>query len=143
MTTIASAIIVGKIASTYMLSDACKQMYETMKSLCVHYSSFPYLQQTMEQLDIDATVRVIEELMLEMEHKKLTKTEQIALNNLHKTVDTIHDRLKKIHEDLEYHKTKWFYYWRTPYCYYEVDFLKKDKLIMDQRFDILLKVRSS
>lgn len=98
-----------------------------------------YITQMIEELDIHTKLQVIEEFVKEIP-KTDSKSVHICLDKINCIIKKIHEELEVIEKEMEYHKTRWFYYYRSPNCYIQVDNLRKHSGILDKRVDTLFKI---
>jgi len=65
---------------------------------------------------------------------------KLCLHYLHQAVEEIHNSIKKIHDKVSYHKTKWFSTWRTLNIKKQIEELEHSTKILDDRFNDLIKI---
>ena len=105
------------------------------------YQKHPELISILEDLDIKATLSVIEALLEDLpENYKKNKPLHTCIHNVNEVVEKIQELLKKINEEVEYHQTKYFNYWRTPGYYIDMESLKRLKPILDKRMKLLINI---
>ena len=135
-TTFVSLLTNGMVSIA--INDTSTLLLSMVKTMVNDYKDF---KNTIEKIDLNTKLNVIENFMniipKEYENIKCVST---SLNSLHEIVVKIHDELGKINNIIEEHKQKYFHYWRTPIYQIELDNIKKYKLILDERFEILLKL---
>ena len=120
------------------VNDTSVLLLSMIKDAVIEY---PALNKIIEKIDLNAKLNLIENLMNEIpENYEKNKTIAVGLSNLHETVLKIQDELKVINNIIHEHEQKYFYYWRTPYYYYNLVNIEKYNKTLDERFDILLKL---
>ena len=135
-TTFVSLLTNGMVSLA--INDTSTLLLSMIKTVVNEYIDF---KNTIEKIDLNTKLTIIENFMniipKEYENIKCVST---SLNSLHEIVIKLHDELAKINYIIEQHKLKWFNYYRKPDYDIELDNIKKYKLIMDDRFDTLLKL---
>ena len=120
------------------VNDTSTLLLSMIKTVVNDYVDF---KNTIEKIDLHTKLNVIENFMniipKEYENIKCVST---SLNSLHEIVIKLHDELGQINNIIEEHKLKYFSYWRTPVYQTELDNIVKYKLILDDRFETLLKL---
>ena len=135
-TTFVSLLTNGVISVA--ITDTSNLLLSMAKTAVNDYTDF---KNTLEKIDLNTKLNVIENFMnMIPKNYENIKCVSTSLNSLHEIVVKIHDELAKINNIIEEHKTKYFYYWRTPYYNIELQNIIIYKKILDDRFDILLKI---
>tara|TARA_Y100000996_G_C22053568_1_gene450157 strand:+ start:54 stop:512 length:459 start_codon:yes stop_codon:yes gene_type:complete len=120
------------------INDTSTLLLSMIKTVVNDYTDFKNI---IEKIDLTTKLNIIENFMniipKEYENIKCVST---SLNSLHEIVIKLYDELAKINYIIEQHKEKWFNYYRKPNYHIELDNIQKYKLIMDDRFDTLLKL---
>ncbi len=120
------------------VNDTSTLLLSMVKTVVNEYVDF---KNTIEKIDLNTKLNVIENFMniipKDYENIKCVST---SLNSLHEIVVKLHDELGKINNIMEEHNLKYFSYWRTPVYQIELDNVVKYKLILDDRFETLLKL---
>ena len=120
------------------INDTSTLLLSMIKTVVNDYTDFKNI---IEKIDLNKKLNIIENFMniipKEYENIKCVST---SLNSLHEIVIKLYDELAKINYIIEQHKEKWFNYYRKPNYHIELDNIQKYKLIMDDRFDTLLKL---
>lgn len=129
---VAIASMLGKTVMT----ETCSAMLCKLSGICSH----PCYQNELLELDLESKLKVIDALMQQLDANNKELSIAVAITTLHEIVNKIHKTLEKVHDELNYHETRWFSGWRTPYIYYEVEELKTDSVILDKRLQTLMLV---
>lgn len=120
------------------VNDTSTLLLSMIKTVVNDYVDF---KNTIEKIDLHTKLNVIENFMniipKQYENIKCVST---SLNSLHEIVVKLHDELGHINNIMEEHNLKYFSYWRTPVYQTELDNIVKYKLILDDRFETLLKL---
>ena len=96
--------------------------------------------QEMDNRDIEASLSVIEGLVLEINKKKLPKSILKALKNLEKTLVKVQNLLEKIHKKTIEHSEKWFSKWRSLDISKETNNLIYEFDLLEKRFNLFHKI---
>lgn len=144
LTNSASAIIVdliGKNIASQALLDTSQKIYNT---LFLVYS-FDNVIINNKLYDVESQIKVIESLITDINtnidiNTKKFNSIQLCINNINDIINNVHDKLIELHLELEQHKTKWFYSYRTPNYKSHLDKLYNYKLQLDTRLDLLTKI---
>lgn len=133
---IAVAAFIGK----GLLAGAISDLYSYLKS-STHSEE---LEAVLQDLDIRAELDVVQALLedLDSRSESLSKSKvvHIASENVKKIVESIHTEIAAINTALEYHRSKYFYYWRSLDYEVHLKNLRKYKVILTNRTDRLIQV---
>jgi hypothetical protein len=99
------------------------------------------INEVIEEHDLIAKLQIIEALMKDMGEENIQKESiKLALNNLHKTVESINTNLSQIESIIEYHKQKYFANWRYLNYDNQIYELKRNIKLLDIRYHMLLEI---
>lgn len=152
LASIIGTVVIGNkavsIISTVGASLIINTLTSTTTSICKIISSLtsynqPNIRQIINELnsiDIEYTVKVIEQLVIEQDNKKTTDSIKIALIGVNEVLEQIHNELKMIQEAINKHLAKYFNYWRPFDCSYILDMIRKHKELLDNRYKILINL---
>jgi hypothetical protein len=106
------------------------------------------LQELEKDIDLLKTIEIYDVWIREILEKNKLDIEssdaiKITIQSISDILQTLHKILQSIENKLESHKSKWFQNWRNLYFSGEVEQLKYNKKILDNRFDILQKIHIS
>jgi len=121
-----------------LLTNALGELYGFLKDS--HYSQ--ELESVLSELDITAELAIVQAIINDVESEPETQSVKISTEQVKETVDQIRDELQNIHSELEYHKTRYFYTWRTPQYAKNLQRLKKYRSILRKRRELLIQVLS-
>ena len=130
--------------ASHLFQDTSKNMFNKIWDL-VH-EKHDFVKEVMESLDLISKVELAESIVRDMNqemkenHVTMNHTLELALTQLSDIISQIHEFMKKLKEGVEFHKTLWFSWLRTPEYLTILDKLKIDKIILDERIDNLIKV---
>ena len=133
---IGSEILVATISST------ASSLYNLIKFISnTNHPSLKNIQETLELLDLEYYINVINKLVNEYDHlSNQIGSIKESLFGVTKILQKIHSELNIVKEAYDKHKNKYFYKWRTFQCKYNIETIKKHKLVLDSRFDMLVKL---
>jgi len=131
----AAVFAVGVTVYQGFVSRAVYNLYDTLGQSIQH----PVIRSVLEELDIAVHLEVIEALIKEIPNNS-SEAVKICLKNIEQVLNKIQELIININNETAYHNTKWFAHWRTCNLDGQLDALKKQKSILDQRIDLLTKV---
>ena len=103
------------------------------------------LERVEKQLDLLETIKIYDLLIKEIleKNKDLIDNSETLKESIHSIIevlDGLNTLLKQIDKKVQEHKLKWFGYFRSLNFSLELEELKVQKHILDNRFDILQKI---
>ncbi len=134
-----SAYFIGKNIASQALLDTTNKVYSTL--YIVYSYNNDYIN--LKLVDLESQIKVIESLIKDIDKNKnynKLKCVELCINTINDIINNIHLVLFKLHDELKYHKTRWFNYYRTPYYHSYLDILINYKLQLDSRLDLLTKI---
>ncbi len=136
----ASKIGSGVLVTT--ISKTASSLYNLIKFIAnTDHPGLKNIQDTLELLDLEYYIKVINKLLNEYgSASDLMGSVKESLFGVEKILQKIHDELIIIKEAYDKHKNKYFYKWRTFQCKYNIETIKKHKLVLNSRFDMLVKL---
>tara|TARA_Y100000589_G_C27183481_1_gene641728 strand:+ start:2192 stop:2644 length:453 start_codon:yes stop_codon:yes gene_type:complete len=132
--------LIGRDLISTAIHDVSSKIYNIL-TLNI-YNNYPEIKSLFETLDIKAKISILNKLISELDDKKENESVHLCLNYLHQTIDKIHDLIDSINKELEMHSKRYFYYWRYPNCYSDMDKLKLQSNILDKRTEMLSTILS-
>lgn len=127
--------IIGTIGKG-LLANALGDLYLFIKS-----SSYnTHLEEVLEQLDIKAELDVVSALLDDIESRPECRAVKVASDKVREAVNYIHKQLREIQEELETHKTRYFYSWRSPDYTRQIKNLQKGGILLQKRRELLFSV---
>ena len=101
----------------------------------------PDIKNTTDKIDLHNKLMIIDNFMKiipnSLEENKCISS---CLNSIHDIIMQIQNELAVINKIIESHSEKYFYYFRKHDYYEQLDNIVNYKKILDERFDILLKL---
>ena len=136
------AIISGLVGQE-LVSETSKSIFHSITNILSH--EHPVINSILSDLDIPAQIKLIRSIVTEVSENEIhnkdhNKTLTLSLEQLDDIVKIVSKQILIIKEGIAYHDTLWFNAWRTPDYETEIGQLKKQKNIMNQRLDNLIKV---
>jgi hypothetical protein len=103
------------------------------------------LERVEKQLDLLETIKIYDLLIKEIleKNKDLVENSETLKESIHSIIevlDILNTLLKQIDTKVQEHKLKWFVYFRSLNFSFELEELKVQKNILDNRFEILQKI---
>lgn len=123
------------------ISDTSYLLLGLVKDVIIEH---PDIKKTTDKIDLYNKLMIIDNFIKNIP-KDLEKNEciSLSLNSIHDIVVQINNELTLINKIIEEHTLKYFYYFRKFDYYKQLNNIVDYKKIMDERFDILLKLIST
>ncbi|CAH6421835.1 Hypothetical protein KVN_LOCUS523 [uncultured virus] len=96
------------------------------------------ITESLNKIDLEYNIQVIEQLVIEQKEKQLPLSLKMALFGVNEILEKIHLELKIIKDAIDYHSTKYFSKWRSFDCSLNIEFIKSNKLLLDNRYEKLM-----
>lgn len=114
------ALSTGIILGSLCLEPICRatssaQSIHSIISNISEYTTYPNIIHALKKLDIEASVRVLEQLLKELSIKNKIETLKVSVNLLKKSIIDIENELAIVHEQLAYNKTIKYFVWARSY----------------------------
>ena len=140
MLPVTGLLITSEIIGKEIIGETSKGIFSLLSGISEF--DIPYINTILEDLDIMKTIELVESLFHEKNENliMLSKSQILALNNLHDINTKIKNELQIIKEGIEESKDYWFKFFRTPPYHQNLENLKRFKKILDSRLDIALKI---
>lgn len=121
-------------------SSSAQGIYGLMSNIS-SFTTYPNVINTIKELDIEASVRVLEKLVKELRVKNKTKTLDESLNLLKKCIVEIENELAAIHEKLVYNAQVWYFQTFRSYKFSShTSKLRLLKMQLDNRTQMFFKI---
>ena len=102
-----------------------------------------YIKKDLDEFDLENKITIINKFIEEIENKKNIKESiKYSIISLHDVLEKINNEINKIKEDIEYHQTKYFNSWRSLDCSDKLEIIQKNNKLLDNRFEMLVKLLS-
>jgi hypothetical protein len=104
------------------------------------------LEQLEKELDLIETIKIYESWIKELGEKKKelidsSNTIKLSIESIHNSLEELHQILKQIEVRVGRHQKRWFNTWRKQDFTKEINDLRLNKKILDNRFKILQQVK--
>jgi hypothetical protein len=113
------ALATGLFVGSLCIEPICRvtssaQGIHSVMSNIYSYTTYADIINSLKKLDIEASVRILEKLVKELNVKNQTKTVEECFNLLKKCISDIENELGDIHEKLSYNRSiRYFTYFRS------------------------------
>ena len=100
-----------------------------------------FFKKTITNIDLYTKLITIEDFFQHLPQKyENNKSIKSLLKSIHDIIIEIYNNLAEINSIITHHKTKYFHTFRTPRYCTQISSLILSSKILDQRFDLLLKI---
>jgi len=100
------------------------------------------IKQELDRYDLDFFIKVLNELVLELEHKELSSSVTTALNGVNSSLEKMHKSLLTVEQKIEDHQQAWLSSWRSLSCADDLTSIAKHKELLYSRYGVLKDVLS-
>jgi hypothetical protein len=122
------------------VSSASQGIYSLMSNI-TSFTSYPNVVYALKELDIEASVRILEKLLKELNIKNRTKTLEESLNLLKECIVNIESELSMVHEKMAYNSSIWYFsYFRSHKFSSSIMKLNILKKQLDNRTQMLFNI---
>jgi len=131
--------IISGIVGQEIVTETSRSIFHSITNILSH--EHPVINLILSELDIPAQIKLIKSIVSEVsESSNHSKTLELSLEQLDDIVKIVSKQISIIKEGITYHDTLWLNKWRTPAYEAEIKQLRRQKKIMNQRLDNLIKV---
>ena len=120
------------------ISHLIYDSYDLIKMTAQHNN--PALREALNNMDLEANLKVIEALLEELSEKHNSKTVSICLDNVSVMLQKIKGEMDEINKEIKYNESKWFSSWRTVNYENNIKNIIKHNAILEKRLDLLIKI---
>lgn len=127
----------------YRVSSSANGIYALMSNIN-NFTTYPNVVIALKEMDIEASVRILEKLIKELNIKHRTKTLEESLNLLKECIINIENELSIVHEQMTYNITvkkiplwNWFRSYKFSGSIIKLNMLKKQ---LDNRTQMLFNI---
>ena len=138
---ISSSFLLGKDLVTKAISNTSNNIFTEINGLMAD-GDFVF-KSLLEDLDINSKLDIVNSFVNEIEPQNHNDTIKKALKYLHEILEKINLEIENIKKEIETHKQKYFYYLRSPNYKDTLEKLKLHIKILDDRFNLLIKLINS
>lgn len=122
------------------VSSSAQSIYSLMSNI-TNYTSYPDMVIALKELDLEASIRVLEKFISELNIKNGTKTLEESLNLLKSCIINIENELIIVHDKMAYNSTvKYFSWFRTYKFTSSINKLIMLKKQLDNRSHMLFNI---
>jgi hypothetical protein len=101
-------IIVPLIEPLCKITSSAQGIYAISSNITSYYGSYPDMITSLKRLDIEASIRIIENLINELDIESQTKTLNESMALLKECVENIEKELISIYDKMSYNKSIYF-----------------------------------
>jgi hypothetical protein len=130
--------LVGNEVLTSTIRNSTASIYSGLSSLMINPNF--YFKNVLEELDIEAKLKVITKFIDNIKESTLQEHNKIALNSIYTIIHKIEAEITEINKEIDEHSKKWFNTFRSCNYTTQIENLKKHVKIMDNRFDLYMKI---
>nr|QBK87489.1 MAG: hypothetical protein LCMAC201_03990 [Marseillevirus LCMAC201] len=131
-----TVVIVSTVIGKGLLAGALADLYLFIKSSTYNEQ----LEQVLRDLDIKAELDVVRALLDDLANITECRVVKVSSDQVKESVELIHRELQEIQQELEYHKTRYFYYWRIPSYDRNIRHLRNHRDILRKRRELLISI---
>ena len=125
------------------MSSSAQGIYSLMSNIS-SFTTYPNIVLALKNLDLEASIKVLEKYLKELTIKNKTKTIEECINSLRECILDIEKELSVIHEKLAYNSSiKYLSYFRTHKFASSIDNITVLKNQLDNRTKLFFKILKS
>ncbi len=132
--------VIGKAVSLSLsgLSNIYSYMGTSSENLIINK-----YKNELELLDIELKLRLVEKWLekINIDEVKSNQSLELVYNGIGDSCHKISDSINLINTNIKNHQLKWFHTWRTLYLDNELESLKKNTLILNERLRLIQLVK--
>ena len=131
----------GKEVLLKSMTTVTSKLYALIKFIVsTKHPTLHDIRTAIETTDLRYTISVMDKLVPELSHIYDKDSVKVALHGVTEILNKIHKELDSIKLAYDTHQQKYFNRWRAFECEYDVDTIKKHKIILDNRYGMLVKL---
>ena len=137
---VSSSLLIGKEMFTQTITTTTKNIYNGIDRVLLNDNI--QFKELLDELDINTKIDIINSFIIDIhkEHKIFNETLNKTFKYLETSLTTIDKEIKNIDEELVNHNNKWFNKIRTSNYPTMLNNLIKHMKILDDRFNLLIKL---
>lgn len=121
-------------------SSSAQGVYSVMSNIS-SFTTYPSVINALKELDIEASVRILDKMIKELNIKNKTKTIDESIMLLKEVIMNIENELNIIHQGLAYNATLYYLKYFRSYNFKEsIEKIRVLKIQLDNRTNIFFKV---
>jgi len=139
---IASSLLFGKEVVSQTISGSTKNILGGVNSI-LEDEDFAF-KKMINDFDLTSRVEIINSYIQELHDKEFCFSEsiKIALKYIEDVLKKIENEVTEIDLQIKVHKELWFHRFRTPAYKYLLDNLIVHIRVLDERFNLLMKIKN-
>lgn len=133
-----SSVLFGREVLTKTVSITSNNIYEGIDKILLN-DNYEFTK-ILEKLDINVKLDIINQFIKDIDDEVINKSTMKILKYLEDVIVIINDEIKNINNEIEEHSKRWFTKFRRSNCNEMFQNLKNHVNILDERFNLLLKL---
>ena len=135
-----SSLFLGREMFSTTVTNATKNIYNGIEKIILNDNN--YFKTLLDNLDINTKLDIIHAFIIDYhkDNKIFNDTLTKSFKYLETIIKTIETEIENINVELEQHSKKWFYKYRTSNCNVLLNNLINHVKILDERFNLLIKL---
>jgi len=137
---VTSSLLIGKEMFTQTITNTTKNIYNGIDKVLLNDNI--QFKELLDELDINTKLDIINSFIIDIhkEQKIFNDTLNKTFQYLENSLKTINNEIKSIDKELNDHKLKWFSKIRSSKYPTMLNNLIKHMKILDERFNLLIKL---
>ena len=95
----------------------------------------------LEILDVELKLKLVSQWLEKINLEEMNLSLELIYKGISDSCHKISDSINKINEQIVNHQLKWFHTWRTLYLDTELETIKKDTIILNERLNLIQLVK--
>lgn len=126
--------MVSTVIGKGLLAGALGDLYLFIKSSAYN----EHLEKVLQELDIKSELDIVQALLDDLANHTECRVVKVSSDQMKSSVELIHNELKEIQKELEYHKGRFLNKWRTPNYEAHLKNLRQHRDILRKRRELLI-----
>ena len=137
---VTSSLFLGKEMFTTTVTNTTKNIYNGIEKIILNDNT--HFKKLLDNLDINTKLDIIHTFIIDVhkDTKIFNDTLTKSFKYLELIIKTIETEIENINGELETHSKKWLYKYRSSNCERLLNNLINHVKILDDRFDLLIKL---
>ena len=137
---VSSSLLIGKEMFTQTITNTTKNIYDGIEKVLLNDNVD--FKKLLDDLDINIKLDIIHTFIIDIhdDYNIFNETIKKTFNYLEEILKLIEKEIENISNELEEHNKKWFHRIRRSNCPNMLNNLIKHIKILDQRFELLIKL---
>ena len=129
---------IGKELLSKAFSETSSSIFNGLDEL-KKYNHYDF-EKLIIQLDLELKMKIIESYIKDIEEKSPNETIKISIESILSIIKKMNIEIYEINNEINIHKTKWFYSMRNPNIKDKINNLVNHSIIFDKKINLLLKL---